>query len=725
MHILVTGGGGYLGCHLVRRLLHNGHSVRVFDRFCFGEEALADVADHEQCEIIRGDIRRLQETPGLLNGIEVVVHLASLSNDPSCSLDEDTAEDVNVESTKELANQALQIGVRRFIQASTCSVYGHGDFHQLDEQSPTHPVSPYGATNLRAEKAVVQIANARFEPVVARLATLYGWSPRMRFDLAINQMTATAIRSNVVNILGGGQQWRPFLHVQDAANALALLIEAPADAVESEVFNVGYDGGNFRIGELAEYIAVRFGVPIEVARDDDDMRTFHVKCSKLAETVGFAPGHTLDDGIDEIAENLRNTDIDPNDDRYFNVRVLKRLRATPVDQGGEPMASRFVPLYRPTLGEEEENAVQQTLRSGWLTSAARVPSFEKQFAETVGAAHAVAVTSCTAAFHLALVQAKVQPGDEVIMPPLTWGSMANTVVHMGATPVFVDIDPATLNLDPDVAEEAITSRTRAIVPVHLTGQPCDLDRFYAIGKRRGVHIVEDAAHALGASYKGKPIGSHGDYTCFSFYAIKNITTIDGGAITVSDPEQAEWLRVLAGHGMQQSAWDRYGRSSGVHPVEVVAPGFKYRLTDISAAIGIEQLRKLPSFLAARKRLARMYQTILSDIEEIRMPAIRDDVEHAWHLFVIRLATDRLTKSRDEIREDLRRENIGTGLHFYGLHLHKYYRETFGLEPEMLPHATAASLDMLSLPLFPLMEDKHVQQVADALKKVLTHAVRRV
>ena len=724
MRVLVTGGAGYLGCHVVRLLLEEGHEVRVFDRFCFNEEALADVADRAACQVVRGDVRRLQEHPGLFDGIDGIVHLAGLSSDPTCGLDEDMAEDVNVESTRELVDQALQHGVRRFVLASTCSVYGHGVFARLDEESPTNPLSPYGRTNLLAERAVLSKQNDHFEPVVARLATLFGWSSRMRFDLAVNQMVATG-RAGSISVFGGGQQWRPFLHVRDAARALAVLLTAEAGKVGGETFNVGADGLNFRIADLARAVADHFdGVAIEVARDDDDLRSFHVVFDKLRERLGFECTHSLAEGVSEVRNAIEESGIDPSEDVYFNVRTMKRLLATPVDEGGEPIAPRLIALYRPTLGPEEERAVAETLRSGWLTSAARVPAFEKLFADTVGAPHAVAVTSCTAALHLSLHHAGVGAGDEVIMTPITWGSTANTVVHMGATPVFVDIQADTLNMDPDAVERAVTERTKAIVPVHLAGQPCDLDAIYDIAAKHGVTVVEDAAHALGASYKGVPIGARNGYTCFSFYAIKNITTIDGGAVTLWDPEEAGWLRVLAGNGMDQSAWDRYGRSSATAPVEVVTPGFKYRLTDVNAAIGIEQLKKFPSFKASRNRLAHLYRTVLAGIDEIALPRVLDEVEHAWHLMVVRLRLAQLTKTRDEIRDALRRENVGTGVHFYGLHLHKYYRERYGIRPEDLPNATAASEDMISLPLFPLMEDKHIQQVVDALKKVLAHARRR-
>jgi dTDP-4-amino-4,6-dideoxygalactose transaminase/nucleoside-diphosphate-sugar epimerase len=722
MRILVTGGAGYLGCCLVPQLLERGHFVRLFDRFCFGEAPVESFRAHPNCELVRGDIRRLQESPDLLDGIEAISHLASLSNDPSCDLDPDMTTDVNQESTRELANQAVQHGVRRFVLASTCAVYGHGVFDILDEQSPTNPVSTFAASKLGAEKILLEMKSDAFEPVVARAATMFGWSPRMRFDLAINHMVGTAVCGNYISILGGGNQWRPFVHVRDAARALVLMLEAPAEMVSGDVFNVGTDVFNSRIGDLAQRVAKFFeGVRINAAKEDDDLRNYRVTFAKIRERLGFSCEYSVDEGICEVRDRIRELRLDPFADAHFNIKRMRQLLATPVDEGGEPAVARFIPLAQPVLDEKEETAVISALRSGWLTSGPQVQIFEKGFAEKVSAPHAVAVSSCTAALHLCLVHVGVKPGDEVITTPLNWASTGNTIINMGANIVFADVLPGTLNIDPRSVERAITERTKAIMPVHMAGQPCDLDEVYAVARRHHIPVIEDAAHALGAGYKGVPIGSYGDYTCFSFYAIKNITTMEGGAVTVKQAEDGERLRVLAGNGMQASAWQRYGRSAMPSPPEVVVPGYKYLMSNVSAAMGVEQLRKFAAFKASRQRLANMYRTVLEDVEEIRLLDVRNDVEHAWHLFIIRLNLNLLRKTRNEVAYALRRENVGTGFHFYGLHLHRYYREALGMKPEDLPEATAASYDVLSLPLYPLMTDKNCHEVIGALKKVLAHA----
>jgi len=722
MRVLVTGGGGYLGSVLTPMILERGHQVRLFDRFCYGEGPSRESVSHPACEIVRGDIRRLQETPGLFDGVDAVIHLAGLANDPTCNLNPDMAFDVNVDSTAELASVAVRSGVRRFILTSTCSVYGKGVFAVLDEKSPANPVSVYGETKLRAEEALLAQQGDDFEPVIARSATLYGWSPRMRFDIAVNQMTATAQRQGVINVFGGGNQWRPFMHVRDGARALLLLLEAPSEAVAGEVFNVGVNEGNFRVRDLAERVAGLFdGAALNIAKDDEDIRTFNVAFDKFQDAFEFQPAHGLEDGCREIWDRLTADAVDPFADAYFNARTMKRLLATPVDEGGEPIAPRFIPLYKPTLDEREERAVVDVLRSGWLVGGSKLREFEHAFGKIVGSPHVVGTVSCTAALHLCLAHLGVGPGDEVITSPITWASTANTISHMGATPVFIDIELDTLNMDSAKLEAAITDRTRAIMPVHLAGQPCDLGRVHEVARAHGIPVVEDAAHALGGAYHGTPIGSYSDFTCFSFYAIKNITTIEGGVVTAKNAEAAEHLRLLASNGMTATAWDRYSRSAVSAPAVVVEPGYKYLMGNVNAAIGLEQLKKFPEFKASRERLARMYHTVLNEIDEIELPALREDVDHAWHLLVIKLRLDMLTKTRDEIAYDLRRENVGTGIHFYGLHLHPYYQERLGLTAADLPNATAASESILSLPFYPRMSDKDVRLVVDALKKVLRHA----
>lgn len=716
----MTGGAGYLGCWVTYELLQKGHKVRIFDRMCFGYPEEADWLKDTNVEIIQGDIRHWQEFPDLFNEIDVVIHLAGLANDPTCALCPITAREVNVDSTVELARQSSQKGVRKFIFASTCAVYGKGIGDWLDEDSPTNPISTFSQTKREAEEKLMILAHENFSPVIARFSTLFGYSPRMRFDLAINQMVSTAERQKRIEVRGGGNQWRPFLHVRDCARAITLICEAEQQKIHNQIFNIGHNSLNKRIIDLAQEIAsVIHGTEIDVVRDDEDLRTFRVQFQKFITQFHFQPEYTIQKALQEITDWLeRYPHEDPFFDKYINVLQFKKLRKIPVQEGGEPTAPLFIPLAKPVMGHEEEDAVIQAMRSGWLTSGHNIHAFEQNFASAVGAKESVAVSSCTAAIHLCLVEAGIKAGDEVITPPITWVSTINTLLNMGVKPVFVDVDPLTYNIDPRQIEEKVTEKTKAIIPVDLAGHPCDLDEIQKVADKYHLLLIEDAAHALGAEYRSQKIGSIAKRTCFSFYATKNITTIEGGMITLSNSEEAKYLRILATNGLADTAWDRYGRSAFLRPQELITAGFKYPMSNISASIGMEQIKKLHSFNSIRQRLATRYFYSLSEIDEITLPTVKDYVQHAWHLYIIRINSQKVNKSRDEIAFMLRQENIGIGIHFYGVHLHPYIQQVCGVRPEDCPTATKISDEILSLPLHPLLTEENIQYVVDAIKKVI-------
>lgn len=390
------------------------------------------------------------------------------------------------------------------------------------------------------------------------------------------------------------------------------------------------------------------------------------------------------------------------------------------------MRQTFLPFSIPSIGEEEIAEVVDSLRSGWITTGPKTRRFEEEFRAYIGARHAIAVNSCTAALHIALTALGIGPGDEVIVPTLTFCSTANVVVHLGARPVLVDVGED-FNVPPEAIERAITPRTRAIIPVHYGGQPCDLEAIYAIAARYNLPIVEDAAHAVGATYQSHKIGSDSlrpatsdlrIVTCFSFYATKNMTTGEGGMITTADDELAERMRLLSLHGMSRDAWKRY-TSAGSWYYEVVVAGYKYNMTDIQAALGIHQLRRLDSFIAARQCIAHLYDQAFAEIPEIKTPAVHPDRSHVYHLYVIRLNLERLSIDRAQFIEELRALNIGTSVHFIPVHRHPFYRETFGYHPGDFPVADRLYEQIISLPLFPKMTDEDVRDVIQAVRAVVS------
>ena len=359
----------------------------------------------------------------------------------------------------------------------------------------------------------------------------------------------------------------------------------------------------------------------------------------------------------------------------------------------------------------------ETLRSGWLTTGLKSKKFEEDFAAYIGAPHAVAVNSCTAALHLALDAVGIKAGDEVIVPTMTFTATAEVVLYLGARPVLVDCQEDTLNIDPEAMEKAIGPKTKAVMPVDFAGQPCELGKILEIARDRKLAVIEDAAHALPARHQGKMVGTLSDITCFSFYATKTITTGEGGMATTANPQWADRMRMMSLHGISKDAWKRY-TASGSWYYEVEYPGYKYNLTDMAAALGLVQLKRADEFYRARKRIAALYHAGFADVPEIHRPVVRDDVQHAWHLYVVQLELDRLRIGRDEFIEALKKENIGTSVHFIPLHLHPFYRNAFGYKAGDFPNARAAFERIISLPIFPGMTDEQVARVIDAVRAIV-------
>jgi UDP-4-amino-4,6-dideoxy-N-acetyl-beta-L-altrosamine transaminase len=381
-----------------------------------------------------------------------------------------------------------------------------------------------------------------------------------------------------------------------------------------------------------------------------------------------------------------------------------------------PVRKAFLPFSLPDIGEAEIDEVADTLRSGWITTGPKTKRFEEEFRRYVGSKHAIAVNSCTAALHVALAAAGIGPGDEVITSPLTFCSTANVIVHLGATPVFADIG-RDFNIDPREIERHITPATKAIIPVHYSGQPCRMDEILACARRHGLPVIEDAAHAVGAKYHGRMVGTVGNVTAFSFYAIKNMTTAEGGMITTDDDEMAEKMRLLSLHGISKDAWKRY-TSAGSWYYEVIYAGYKCNMADIQAALGLHQLDRLEGFLEARRRIVATYNEAFDEMPELCIPIVNGGVRHAWHLYVIQLNLERLTIDRAQFIEALRAENIGTSVHFIPVHLHPYYRQRFGYQRGDFPAAERIYDRIVSLPLYPKLTEADVKDVTTAVSKVI-------
>jgi dTDP-4-amino-4,6-dideoxygalactose transaminase len=394
--------------------------------------------------------------------------------------------------------------------------------------------------------------------------------------------------------------------------------------------------------------------------------------------------------------------------------------------GGTPVRDSFLAFGKPCLDDEEINEVIDTLRSAWIGTGPKAVRFEQMFAEYVNNKHALAVNSCTAALHLALLVNHISPGDEVITTPLTFAATANVIIHAGAKPVFADIDPVTLNIDPANIERAITPRTKAIIPVHFGGLACDMDRIEAIAQQHNLIVIEDAAHATGTRYNGRMIGSAtGTLACFSFYANKNLTTGEGGMITTDNDELADQIAVYRLHGLSKHAWQRYS-SKKILLSDALLPGFKYNMPDLIASLGLHQLKKQERFLEVREQHARHFDEAFEHLPGVRLQPRPCDLaqnRHALHLYVLILDPEQFKVDRNQILSALLAENIGAALHYRAVHTHPFYRDTFGYKHEDFRNAAEIGDSILSLPLTPGMILQDADDVIAAVNKVL-NAYRR-
>ncbi len=375
---------------------------------------------------------------------------------------------------------------------------------------------------------------------------------------------------------------------------------------------------------------------------------------------------------------------------------------------------RFLPFHRPGIDEADLKAVVDCLRSGWLTTGPRTAAFERAFARFVGGRHAVGVNSCTAALHLSLLALGVGPGDEVVTTPITFVSTVNVIHHVGATPVFADVEPDRLTIDPAEVLRRITRRTRAVIPVHFAGHPCDMEAIARLARPRGIAVVGDAAHAVEARQRGRPVGALGDAVCYSFYANKNMTTGEGGMAVTADGWLASRIRTLSLHGMDRNAWRRYGPRARGH-WDLVAAGFKYNMGDIQAALGLSQLKKVQEWHRRRETLTRIYDQALSEMPAVRPLKDAPGTAPARHLYVVLIER---RPGRDTVMERMRARGIGVGVHFRAVHLTSFYRRSYGFKRGMFPRAEDASDRVLSLPLYPSMDRIDVERVVAALRASL-------
>ncbi len=391
----------------------------------------------------------------------------------------------------------------------------------------------------------------------------------------------------------------------------------------------------------------------------------------------------------------------------------------PALEDGKPVRDSFLPFAQPLIGDEEIEEVSKVLRSGWLTIGPKTQEFEENFKNYINAKNAVALNSCTGGLHASLLALGIKNGDQVITSTLTHTATAHVIAYVGAKPILADIEPVTYNIDVNDVRKKITKNTKAIIPVHYAGQPCDMHEIQKLAEEYDLAIVEDAAHAIGAEYDGKKIGSLGNPTSFSFYPMKNMTAAEGGMVTANDDKLAEKIRKLSYFGIDRATWKRYGKE-GQWYYEVQYLGYRYYMTDIQAAIGLVQLKKLDGFNKKRREYAEYLTSRLSKLEEIQTPVEKEGRKHCWHLYPIVLNTDLLKIDRNKFIEALAAENIGTSVHFIPIHKHPYYTRTYGYNDNDFPIANKVYNGLVSLPLYPKMAKADLEDVATAVEKIVSY-----
>jgi dTDP-4-amino-4,6-dideoxygalactose transaminase len=397
-----------------------------------------------------------------------------------------------------------------------------------------------------------------------------------------------------------------------------------------------------------------------------------------------------------------------------------QMADSPAVAGGKPVRKDYLIFGSPAIEQAEIEEVVDSLKSGWLGTGPKVERFEEAFKKYVGAKYAVAVNSCTAALHLALLAVEIQPDDEVITPVMTFTASAAAIIHAAGKPVFVDIDPETMNIDTQQIEPALTENTRAILPVHFAGRPCHMDNIVALAQEYDLRIIEDAAHAIETLAQGRKVGGISDLTCFSFYVTKNVVTGEGGMVTTNNEGYADWIKILALHGMTKDAWHRFS-DDGYKHYEVIYPGFKYNMMDIQAAIGLHQLERIEQYALRRKAIWDRYNESFKDLP-LNVPSneLLSGDRHAYHLYTLILKLEDLKINRNQFMTALHRENIGTGVHYQALHLHSYYAEKYNLKEGMFPNAEYISDRTVSLPLSAKLSDRDVEDVINAVRRILRY-----
>lgn len=732
MKILVTGHAGYVGSVATAVLAEAGHDVTGLDAGYFATCHTEGLAPRDPDAVLTKDIRAITRQD--LEGFDAILHLAALSNDPMGDLAPELTHAINTEATLALARAAKAAGVQRFIFASSCSIYGAGNPDLLlDERAPVNPLTPYARSKVESEAGLLALADGCFAPTFMRNATCYGLSPRLRMDLVLNNLVGSALTTGEVRLMSSGLAWRPLLHVRDLARAAAAILSAPSDKVSGVAFNIGRNDENHLVRDLAAIVAAAVpGSEVSYAEGHTiDPRSYRVDFTKFHSAFPtFRFDHTAASGANELVAALarRILPVDLAGPRYIRLARLKAL----MDEGAltdqliwskgpeqpKTVASPpRIPVAGPSITEREVELVADAARTAWFADHAKYNTrFETMVAAYAGRRHAISLSHCTSAIHLALAGLGIGPGDEVIVPECTWVATASPIVQMGALPVFCDIDPVSWCLSPASFAAAITPRTKAAIVVDLYGGMPDWARLESIARDHNVALIEDAAEAIGSRYRGRPAGSFGCASVFSFHGSKTVTTGEGGMLLTDDDVLADRVNIL--------------RDQGRHPTSraliVEEAGFKYRMSALQAAMGVGQMERLDELIAMKREIFRLYQKNLGGTPGVTLNAEPAGVFNSYWM-VTAVLSPQLGLLKQQLAAELGAEGIDTRPFFYPLSWQPAFRGLPSAADAAVrnPIAYRLSATGINLPSGYNVTPDVAGRVSRALSGILERAARRV
>lgn len=732
MKILLTGHAGYVGTVATGVLTEAGHEVIGLDTGYFVPCHTEGLEPIDPVRTIAKDVRDI--TAEDLAGFDAVVHLAALSNDPMGDLAPELTAAINRDATIALARIAKAAGVSRFVFASSCSIYGAGNPDLLlDESAPVNPLTAYASSKVESEAGLLALADESFVPTFMRNATCYGLSPRLRTDLVLNNLVVSALSTGEVKLLSSGLSWRPLLHVRDLARAAAAILAADPATVRGEAFNIGQNSENHLVRDIATIVAEAVpGSRVTFAEGNTiDPRSYRVDFGKFAAAFpDFRFLHTAASGAKELVAALagRTTADDLSGQRYVRLARLKSLMASEKLAGDltwrtaretTPLTVKRerVPVAGPSITQREVDLTAEAARHAWFENHAKYNQrFEAMVAEQTGRKHAISLAHCTSAIHLALVGLGIGPGDEVIVPECTWVATASPVVQIGATPVFVDIDPVSWCMSPASLAAAITPKTKAAIVVDLYGGMPDWARLETIARDAGIILIEDAAEAIGSRFRDKPAGAFGRASVFSFHGSKTVTTGEGGMLVTDDDALAERVNILRDQG-------RHPTSRALVTEEV---GFKYRMSAMQAAMGIAQMERLDELIAMKRDIFGFYAEALDGTPGLALNAEPPHVFNSYWM-VTAVLDPKLGLLKQQVAAELGAEGIDTRPFFYPLS----WQPAFRSQPSATgaaarnPNAYAISPTGINLPSGYNVTRDVAARVARSLKSILSRHARRV